>query len=110
MFAEGFPKELDQAYLHTVSVISLRTVNNVPDGAADGYNSAREIYELKDGSRIRFPYRIYFEDEVSAYLLLDGLEKRIMIVWCLYETRSSWNLDYLTLYLLMLPESAGKSL
>ena len=77
MFAEGFPKELKQADLHTVSVISLRTVNNVPDGAADGYNSDREIYELKDGSRIRFPYRVYFEDEDSAYLLLDDLEKRI---------------------------------
>lgn len=59
MFTEGFPKELNQAYLHAVSVISTRTVNNVPSGVLDAYKSDQEIYCLMDGSQIRFPYRVY---------------------------------------------------
>ena len=77
VFAEGFPKELNRAYLHAVSVISTRTVNNVPCGVLDEYNSDQEIYYLTDGSKIRFPYRICFEDDDSAYHDLDGLEKSI---------------------------------
>ena len=77
VFAEGFPKELNRAYLHAVSVISTRTVNNVPCGVLDEYNSDQEIYYLTDGSKIRFPYRICFEDDDPAYHDLDGLEKSI---------------------------------
>ena len=53
MFAEGFPKELDQAYLHAVSVISTRTVNNFPRGVFDEYNSDQEVYYLSNGSKKR---------------------------------------------------------
>lgn len=77
MFAEGFPKELNQAYLHAISAISRKTVNNVPCGILDEYNSDQEIYYLTDGSKIRFPYRICFEDDDNAYKKLDGLEKNI---------------------------------
>lgn len=77
MFAEGFPKELNQAYLHAVSVISTRTVNNVPRGIFDEYNSDKEVYYLTDGSKIRFPYRICFVDDDSVYHDLGDLEKRL---------------------------------
>ena len=39
MFTEGFPKELNNACLHTVSKISNKTVNNVSCGISDEYNS-----------------------------------------------------------------------
>ena len=77
MFAEGFPKELNPAYLHAVSAISTRTVNNVPCGVLDEYKSDQEIYYLTDGIKIRFPYRICFVDDDSAYHDLCDLEKRI---------------------------------
>ncbi len=50
------------------SQISNKTVNNVSCGILYGYNSDKEIYYLMDGSEIRFPYRIYFEDDDNAYL------------------------------------------
>ena len=77
MFTEGFPKELNNACLHTVPKISNKTVNNVSCGILDEYNSDKETYYLTDGSEIRFPYRIYFEDDDNAYKELNGLEKSI---------------------------------
>ena len=41
MFTEGFPKELNNACLHTVSKISNKTVNNVSCGISDEYNSVK---------------------------------------------------------------------
>ena len=41
MFTEGFPKELNNAYLHTVSKISNKMVNNVSCGISDEYNSVK---------------------------------------------------------------------
>ncbi len=83
MFAEGFPEEFNQAYLNTISVISKRTVNNVPYGVLDEYNSDKEVYYLTDGSKIRFPYRIYYEDDDSVYQDLYDLDKRIYD--CIYS-------------------------
>ena len=77
MFKEGFPKKLNNAYLRAISAISTITVNNILPGIQDGYNSDKEIYYLTDGSEIRFPYRILFEDDDYAYSDLDNLEKKI---------------------------------
>ena len=77
MFSEGFPIELNIEYIHVLSVISKKTVNNVSCGISDGYNSDNEVYYLSDGSMVRFPYRIYFEDDEYAYSILDDIEKAI---------------------------------
>ncbi|MCR4651564.1 MAG: hypothetical protein K5662_07380 [Lachnospiraceae bacterium] len=77
MFSEGFPIELNEEYYHVISVVSKKTVNNVSCGVSDGYNSENEIYYLSDGSKVRFPYRLYFEDDEYAYDGLNDIEKSI---------------------------------
>ena len=77
MFSEGFPIELHEEYLRVLSVISKKTVNNVSCGILYGYNSDKEIYYLSDGSEVRFPYRMYFEDDEYAYSSLNNIEKAI---------------------------------
>ena len=77
MFTEGFPDKLQGAYLHVISIIRKETVNGTSSGIADGYNSDKEIYYLSDGSRIRFPYRVYFEDDDRVYSSLGNPEKAI---------------------------------
>lgn len=77
MFSEGFPIELNENYLHVLSVISKKTVNNVSCSISDGYNSDNEIYYLSDGSKVRFLYRLYFEDDECVYSSLSDIEKAI---------------------------------
>ena len=82
MFTDGFPSSLNDEYKTVISVISRNTVNDVSIGIAEGYNSENAWYNLADKTTIRFPYRMYFVDEDSAYEGLSTTEK--LIYDCIY--------------------------
>lgn len=51
-----------------------------------GYNSEKEIYNLSDGTQIKFPYRVYCPDADQAYFQFSDNEK--LIYDCIF-TRSN---------------------
>ena len=71
MFEEGFPERLNDSYMKVISLLPYEAK------IADGYDSENEIYYLSDGSKIRFPYRLYCADDEAVYDKLSELEKRI---------------------------------
>ncbi len=85
MFVDGFPYHIKKEYQNVIAVICVKTINNVAVGVQDGYNSENEYYLLSDGTKIKFPYRIYFVDDDSVYEKLTNIEK--MIYDCIF-TRS----------------------
>ena len=83
-FDEGFPDGLRDEYTHVISTIT-EGVDNLNYKIVDGYNSENEIYVLSDGTRIRFPYRIYLQEDDVAYSHLNYNER--LIYNCIF-TRS----------------------
>ena len=83
-FDEGFPDSLRDEYTHVISTIT-EGVDNLNYKIVDGYNSENEIYVLSDGTRIRFPYRIYLQEDDVAYSHLNYNER--LIYNCIF-TRS----------------------
>lgn len=84
MFEEGFPVYLRKEVHNVLGVLSTKTYNNVRNGCLD--MDWNEDYILLDGSKIAFPYRIYFLDEQEAYDKLNTKEEK-MIYHCIF-TRS----------------------
>jgi hypothetical protein len=83
-FANGFPDSLRDEYTNVISVIT-EGVDNLTYKIVDGYNSEHEIYVLSDGTQIKFPYRIYLQQDDVAYSKLNYDER--LIYNCIF-TRS----------------------
>ena len=84
-FDNGFPERLKTEYARVISII-VEGTDSVTDKITDAYNSDKEIYLLSDGKQIKFPYRIYCQDDEHAYSLFGDNEK--LIYDCIF-TRSN---------------------
>ena len=82
VFVDGFPHSLRKECENVISVICTQTVDNVSFGVGEGDDSENEVYLLSDGTKIRFPYRIYFKDDEKVYCNLPHNEK--MIYNCIF--------------------------
>lgn len=81
MFERGFPVYLAKELHNVLGVISAKTYNGISKVSVDrDYNNETE---LLDGSRISFPYRIYFEDEEGAVERLAIREEKL-IYHCIF--------------------------
>lgn len=81
MFESGFPVYLAKELHNVLGVVSTKMCNGISGVSQDrDYNNETE---LLDGSRISFPYRIYFLDEEGAVEKLATREGKL-IYHCIF--------------------------
>ena len=84
LFDSGFPEYIRKEYEHVISLLCKEVHSTYKE--EDAYNSENEIYILSDGTKIRFPYRIYCTDDDEVYLQLSDHEK--LIYDCIFSRNS----------------------
>ena len=84
LFDKGLPENSKTEYELVISLVC--KADNSPVKMRHGYNSGNEINILSDGTKIRFPYRIYCADNDYEYSQLTDHEK--LIYDCIF-TRSN---------------------
>ena len=79
VFEKGFPDYLSDKVSRVIMVIrknEKRLVSGLE--CVDAYNSSSEEYRLSDGSKVTFPYRMYFEDDDDLYSGISDREEKLI--------------------------------
>ena len=78
-FKNGFPDYLSDKVSRVITVIR-KNEKRLASGleCVDAYNSSSEEYRLSDGSKVTFPYRMYFEDDDDLYSGISDREEKLI--------------------------------
>ena len=79
VFEKGFPDYLSDKVSRAITVIR-KNEKRLASGleCVDAYNSSSEEYRLSDGSKVTFPYRMYFEDDDDLYSGISDREEKLI--------------------------------